>query len=255
MGSLYLNVQDVKSYLSPITQADEIPVLSRSTINVFRQIVPTIPKSEILLRDVRPLNERAAQLKERVSALAGKKDNETFHKVMSLVTMAAWAVLVAAAIFNPFGAAITFAIVGTLAFGSLIAYTISWTRLEELNSNTKYQHEPYMVGIIATMTLGLAIPIHYLVGAFRGVADLEEKIASLQKDATTDDLLMKRYILTHYDSLHAKIGTSIHKYQDDLVKLQILNVRSRGEESANEELIATLKLAQQQLSANHAFYK
>jgi len=91
MNNLYLDASAVKQYLPSAIQQrknQEIPILSDSTIQLFRQIQPTLPKSETLLGSIKPLSSYVTDLKTIANSLKKGEKNETLHKVLSVLLLA-----------------------------------------------------------------------------------------------------------------------------------------------------------------------
>lgn len=133
-------------------------------------------------------------------------------------------------------------------------YILSLDAFKKYRTDKESFAAGYHTPVIAMLSLGLAIPIHYIIAAFGRRPYLEGKLSSLAKQAETDDKKMGTYLREFHEKLRVAIVQDLQIKEADLVKLQGLGNPLKGEEQRLQQEIDGHKRALKELDAVKTFY-
>ena len=140
----YVDASNVANYFKEITTETQIPVISQDTFSLFYRVIMAAHWAH-LLQDIKAvdaipvisletlsLDKRVSEIKERIATLKDQENHAYSRKICSLVTLAVWTTLVAAAILS--GGAVGLGIAGGLAAVSALICELEYT--DEVNNGT-----------------------------------------------------------------------------------------------------------------------
>jgi DNA repair exonuclease SbcCD ATPase subunit len=264
----YISVGDVKHYLPTSIKLNKaqpkVPVISDSTVELFSKIQPCLPNSNTFFKTVTPLNQSISDLKEASKRLEEAKKTATLHKCLSLLSIAAWvtiiaAVVLAAVFVNPLIGLGIGVLGGVLVGGSSGAFLHQYlSKITDKNRGQKHYEDSEASATVSfflgMLSLGLSVPIHYAVHAFRRVPDLEKRISSLGNEAKKNHEKIKEYLSENYGLLHKTLSQDLEDKKNDLVSLNKIKTPMEVQKNELKAEISKLTTSLEQLEAAKAFY-
>lgn len=209
-----VNVQIDKAVPLTIGKTMHFHIIPQQDLTVFGEL--DLQGEEKIWHDIKPIDAYGQVLeKPDIDSTRKHKILSVLAVVLTVIVVVAAIALVAVLIANPITLAIGIAVLLGIALvgiiGGGIGSAVTWNALESMRLNQDVKNNLEGAGIMGAISLGLAIPIHYVIAAFSKKTRNFTLNGTKRQRANQDLAKMEKFIKGYGRKMEEKLDEKLNE--------------------------------------------